>query len=644
MTAVERTSPIELAEEAPFALSGAEVRPATLEVIAGERRELLEPRVMQVLVALARRRGEIVSRDDLIEQCWGGRIVGEDAITRALAQLRKLAKSIGGFEIETVPRVGVRLVEAEPAVRGPVRHRLAARIVAGMLLAALLVVGAVWAWRFMLVVGADEEPAIAVREFQVIGSDARSRTFATALADEITGVLGEKAVGFAIQGPRSSQVGAAGLLLHGTVAQDDGVWRVRVYLDDRRSNLTVWSRQFERPSQEEQALRDQVAVAVTDVAYFARLPLTQDGLRLDPQTLALFIAAMWELSNPRDLADPRIRRLFEQVAAREPGFAWARGAISRNLHDASLSAPPEQRGDLRRRARAEAEAAIRLNPRAVDPAYDTLYMLARTEAPGDLAAAEDRLLGGIAASAEGPWLHMRECRFLVEVGRAADALRHCEKARALRPLNGVIDASFAWALYAAGRPTDAVQAAAEAARLHPNHLLCQQTNVVLAVYQDAPARARELMWGPAKKPVAKNDAIGRVADLLLRARETGTSIDVERAVAAGWAATSSGRFGMQDQALVAASLGRADAAFRALEMSAPGEAPQAAGVAQPTMLLDPRSASMWRDPRFWSYAARAGYVRYWRTRDKWPDFCNDPNYPLDCRAEAARLAHIEPDR
>ncbi|WP_297695100.1 hypothetical protein, partial [Phenylobacterium sp.] len=43
---------------------------------------VLEPRVMQVLVALARERGEIVSRDDLIASCWAGRIVGEDAINR----------------------------------------------------------------------------------------------------------------------------------------------------------------------------------------------------------------------------------------------------------------------------------------------------------------------------------------------------------------------------------------------------------------------------------------------------------------------------------------------------------------------------------------------------------------------------------
>ena len=84
--------PINLAREADFRLGGALVRPSTREVIAGGRREPVEPRVMQVLVALARRQGEVVSRDELIASCWGGRFVGEDAINRCIGQLRKLGQ------------------------------------------------------------------------------------------------------------------------------------------------------------------------------------------------------------------------------------------------------------------------------------------------------------------------------------------------------------------------------------------------------------------------------------------------------------------------------------------------------------------------------------------------------------------------
>src|SRR6185437_9667500 len=84
-------------------------------------RENLEPRVMQVLVALARADGAVLSRDELIRQCWGGRIVGEDAINRCVSKVRQLSELGGGkaFEIETIPRVGYRLLEMQPRSTRP---------------------------------------------------------------------------------------------------------------------------------------------------------------------------------------------------------------------------------------------------------------------------------------------------------------------------------------------------------------------------------------------------------------------------------------------------------------------------------------------------------------------------------------------
>ncbi len=66
---------------------------------------------MQVLVALFRADGRVVSRDELIARCWEGRIVGEDAINRAIGRLRRLSEADNeeAFQIETIPRVGYRL-------------------------------------------------------------------------------------------------------------------------------------------------------------------------------------------------------------------------------------------------------------------------------------------------------------------------------------------------------------------------------------------------------------------------------------------------------------------------------------------------------------------------------------------------------
>ena len=57
---------------------------------------MIEPRVMQLLVALRRANGAVVSKDDLGQLFWEGRIVGEDAINRVVSRLRAVAEKQAG--------------------------------------------------------------------------------------------------------------------------------------------------------------------------------------------------------------------------------------------------------------------------------------------------------------------------------------------------------------------------------------------------------------------------------------------------------------------------------------------------------------------------------------------------------------------
>lgn len=112
-----RARPIELAAESPFRLLTLEVTPAALELRRQDKVVTLEPRVMQVLVALHRSAGTVVSREDLIDLCWEGRIVGEDSLNRSVSQLRKALATEAAISVDTIPRIGYRLrVEGEEAV------------------------------------------------------------------------------------------------------------------------------------------------------------------------------------------------------------------------------------------------------------------------------------------------------------------------------------------------------------------------------------------------------------------------------------------------------------------------------------------------------------------------------------------------
>ncbi len=70
----------------------------------------LEPKAMHVLYQLALCAGETVSRQELMDQVWHGRVVVEDALTRIISQLRlTLNDSKMRQVIQTVPKKGYRL-------------------------------------------------------------------------------------------------------------------------------------------------------------------------------------------------------------------------------------------------------------------------------------------------------------------------------------------------------------------------------------------------------------------------------------------------------------------------------------------------------------------------------------------------------
>jgi len=150
MKADDASRPVDLAQEPDFALGSLQVRPSLREVLVSGEREVLEPRVMQVLVALARRPDQVISRDQLIDACWAGRVVGEDAINRCIARVRRLAETHGGFSVETIARVGYRLTvesAAEAAPPEPVaapQARNPSRWIVPVVVAALMVGAAVY--------------------------------------------------------------------------------------------------------------------------------------------------------------------------------------------------------------------------------------------------------------------------------------------------------------------------------------------------------------------------------------------------------------------------------------------------------------------------------------------------------------------
>jgi DNA-binding winged helix-turn-helix (wHTH) protein/tetratricopeptide (TPR) repeat protein len=131
------------------------VTPSRNLLVRGEEQVRVEPRVMDVLVHLAERAGEVVSKEELVERVWEGRYVTDDVLTVTIYALRKALGDDARQPryLETVSRRGYRWIAplksaaAEvPTAReeAPQSRGVSWRTVAGTAALALFVVGAGW--------------------------------------------------------------------------------------------------------------------------------------------------------------------------------------------------------------------------------------------------------------------------------------------------------------------------------------------------------------------------------------------------------------------------------------------------------------------------------------------------------------------
>lgn len=99
-------------ERPPFRLGTVDVQPASNEIVVEGTLVRLKPRLMDVLLRLAAAPGEVVSREALLADAWPRRMVNDDVLSRAIADLRVALHDEAREPrfIETLPKVGYRLL------------------------------------------------------------------------------------------------------------------------------------------------------------------------------------------------------------------------------------------------------------------------------------------------------------------------------------------------------------------------------------------------------------------------------------------------------------------------------------------------------------------------------------------------------
>lgn len=423
--------------QAGFRIGECLVEPRQNRIVRGDTEVHLEPRVMDVLVCLAARAGEVVSRDTLNEQVWRDVVVTDQAVTNCISELRQHLRDDRAAHraIETIPKRGYRLVaevhpaRARPTGVNPPRSRRWA-FALGMLALVVLAAAAWWQRK-----GAPPPAltSIAVVQFANAAGDESLDYLSLALPDEIATLLTQSR-DLAVR--PLAYVDADDPVAAARARNVDHIVTGRFYLeDDDQLSLAieaqhvpqervVWRTRVTVPATDLLAMRGQISDAVQRgllPALGARATTTAGLTPVDDEAYQLYLRAIALPQQPK-LTEKAIGML-ERAVALEPAFAAAWDELGNRYYASGTWFKSDQ--SARQKSLAAHRKALELDPAMLTAAQQ--IVIYRTES-GDLEGAYQEARRMFGRFGPGPETHFALAYVYRYGGNLEEAQRQCELA------------------------------------------------------------------------------------------------------------------------------------------------------------------------------------------------------------------------
>jgi adenylate cyclase len=299
----------------------------------------VEPQVLELLLFLVRNPDRLLTKDDLIQHVWHGRIVSDTTITSRIKSARQAIGDNGAQQklIRTVHGRGVRFIAA---VRCELRGagRLNAGTAGDVLARASEATADPTAKR--------NWPAIAVLPFANLGGEDGEDYFADGVTEDIITDLSRfrelRVVArdscFQHRAP-GSDVKQAGLALDadyvvtGSIRRRGGKLRLSAQLTEVESGNQVWAERFDRGAEDVFAMADELVRTIVGTLV-GRVRSTGSALarRKPPANLAAYECVLRGQAAQAQIGDKTqeaaARRFFEQALALDPDYPRAHSGVA----------------------------------------------------------------------------------------------------------------------------------------------------------------------------------------------------------------------------------------------------------------------------------------------------------------------------
>ena len=296
-----------------------------------QRRELhrgplvvaIEPQVFDLLEQLIVNRKRVVSKEELIETVWRGRIISDSAFSSRLNAVRQAIGDSGRHQrlIRTYPRKGLRFIGTTNEQKSVVQ---AEHLKAGQ--------------------SQGERPSIAILQFVNMSDDPEQDYFAAGVSEDISTAISKMRWAFLIYRnltrdlnarldlePLARKLGIR-YLLEGSVRKVARRLRVTVQLTDAMSGHQVWAERYDRQLDDIFAVQDditeKVVAAIEPRIYANESNRAKRKPRGSLDAWECVIRALYLISSRAKPDIAAARSLLDEAIAIDPGYAQAHSLLS----------------------------------------------------------------------------------------------------------------------------------------------------------------------------------------------------------------------------------------------------------------------------------------------------------------------------
>jgi TolB-like protein/DNA-binding winged helix-turn-helix (wHTH) protein/Flp pilus assembly protein TadD len=392
------------------------VEPALDALRRGSEIVRLEPKAMELLVVLASRPGQVVSREELLSAVWPGVVVGDEALSQAVTKLRKALgdDARAPTYIETISKRGYRLIarvearESGPAMETPTAGRGRSHpwgvATVGVFLTLLI------AGMYLLPTarqqtaspagadpraGTDVDPSpklrtVTVTPFESLADDVAqvylARGITADLTTDLSRLAGLRVIGAsraASQAPDAAQPkhSAARYLVSGSVQRAGNQLKVNVRLMDSATGQQLWSERYEKALGDLFAVQDEIVTRLVSalpvrMSEAERRRLARRYTR-NLEAYDYFLRGQAALLTRGRDDNEKAREMYRKALALDPAFARAYAGLALTHAADYRNRWTDNAPQALARALELAETAFRIDPEILEVQWALAYVHAQ---------------------------------------------------------------------------------------------------------------------------------------------------------------------------------------------------------------------------------------------------------------------------